>query len=127
MLKISSASSVSRTRTGYLRLTASHRSPVHVRRAFAACEFVTDLHQEYTAIFFCDQIFSFLWSLIRIHVFQFLGSDEIECPPEVSLLPVDICTIPMFHMFDDLENITYGSFSVSTVRSSLEMIFSQSH
>ena len=26
-------SSVSRTRTGYLRLTASHRSPVHVRRA----------------------------------------------------------------------------------------------
>ena len=43
---------------------------------FSVGQSLTNLHKEYSAFFFDDLVFSFLWSQIRIHVYQFLGGNE---------------------------------------------------
>ena len=61
---------------GYLRSVPSHRSPVHVRHDVLRWQSLTNLHKGIQRLFFDDLVFSFLWSQIRIHVYQFLGGNE---------------------------------------------------
>ena len=80
-----------------------------------ACQLVTDLHNKYTTVFFRNQIFSFFWCLIRITVFQLLGSDKRHSVRQMFHCLWILIPYFMLHMFDDLEYLAHRIFKPGNV------------
>ena len=52
---------------------------------FAGAQLITNLHNEYSFMFFSDSIFTFLWRQVRIKVLQLLGSDKRNLAAKLGL------------------------------------------
>ena len=70
----------------------------------ATFQFVTDLHQKYTAVFLGDQVLALLRGLVRIKLLKFLGGDEGDVVRKLFYCLRVLVPHLMLHVLDDLED-----------------------
>lgn len=75
-----------------------------------ASQLVADLHEEYTAVLFGNEVFTLFRRLIGIHIFQFLAGNEKYIVGQMFDCIGIFVPHLMLHVLDDLKYLTHSFF-----------------